>query len=201
MNKTADALIAKCERRDAVFGVVGLGYVGLPLAVELARAGYHVLGYDVNPRVVDGLNAGRSHVKDVTDAQLAEVRGRFSATSDAARLSEPDAISICVPTPLSKFKDPDVSFIVAATEAVKQVFSQFQSGKVFVQQGQYASAEKAFTNCLNVDPEKPVPVDKILKHFEKFGDYKQLAVHYIWEDLWWKRKNENIPWLEKEIRI
>lgn len=53
----------------------------------------------------------------------------------------------------------------------------------------------------NVDPETPVPVEKILKHFEKFGDYKQLAVHYIWEDLWWKRKNESIPWLEKEIRI
>ena len=53
----------------------------------------------------------------------------------------------------------------------------------------------------DVDPENPVPVDKILKHFDKFGDYKQLAVHYIWEDLWWKRKNENIPWLEKQIRI
>jgi 3-methyladenine DNA glycosylase/8-oxoguanine DNA glycosylase len=53
----------------------------------------------------------------------------------------------------------------------------------------------------DVDPEKPVSVDKILKHFERFGDYKQLAVHYIWEDLWWKRKNENIPWLEKQIRV
>ena len=53
----------------------------------------------------------------------------------------------------------------------------------------------------DVDPETPVPVEKILNHFEKFGEYKQLAVHYIWEDLWWKRKNENIPWLEKEIRI
>ncbi len=121
MNKTADALIAKCERRDVVFGVVGLGYVGLPLAVELARAGYHVLGYDVNPRVVDGLNAGRSHVKDVTDAQLAEVRGPVRGDDATPRgCSEPDAISICVPTPLSKFKDPDVSFIVAATEAVKR---------------------------------------------------------------------------------
>lgn len=53
----------------------------------------------------------------------------------------------------------------------------------------------------DVDPETPVPVEKILKHFEQFGDYKQLAVHYIWEDLWWKRKNENIPWLEKQIRV
>jgi UDP-N-acetyl-D-glucosamine dehydrogenase len=121
MSVTQD-LIAKAERRQILFGIVGLGYVGLPLAVELARAGYRVLGFDVNPDVVEGLNEGRSHVKDVTDAQLQRATecGRFSATTDMSRLSEPDAISICVPTPLSKFKDPDVSFIVAATDAVKK---------------------------------------------------------------------------------
>jgi len=121
MGVTQD-LIAKAERRQILFGIVGLGYVGLPLAVELSRAGYRVLGFDVNPDVVEGLNEGRSHVKDVTDAQLQRAMecGRFSATTDMSRLSEPDAISICVPTPLSKFKDPDVSFIVAATEAVKK---------------------------------------------------------------------------------
>ena len=113
-------LIGKAERRQILFGIVGLGYVGLPLAVELAQAGYRVLGFDVNPDVVDGLNAGRSHVKDVTDHQLQQQCERFSATTDMARLSEPDAISICVPTPLSKFKDPDVSYIVAATDAVKK---------------------------------------------------------------------------------
>jgi UDP-N-acetyl-D-glucosamine dehydrogenase len=116
----AQDLINKAERRQLLFGIVGLGYVGLPLAVELAQAGYRVLGFDVNPDVVEGLNAGRSHVKDVTDAQLQKQCQRFSATTDMARLSEPDAISICVPTPLSKFKDPDVSFIVAATDAVKK---------------------------------------------------------------------------------
>jgi UDP-N-acetyl-D-glucosamine dehydrogenase len=116
----AQDLISKADRRQILFGIVGLGYVGLPLAVELAQAGYRVLGFDVNPDVVDGLNAGRSHVKDVTDAQLQKQCERFSATTDMTRLSEPDAISICVPTPLSKFKDPDVSFIVAATEAVKK---------------------------------------------------------------------------------
>jgi UDP-N-acetyl-D-glucosamine dehydrogenase len=116
----AQDLITKAERRQIQFGIVGLGYVGLPLAVELAQAGYRVLGFDLNPDVVDGLNAGRSHVKDVTDAQLQKQCERFSATTDMSRLSEPDAISICVPTPLSKFKDPDVSFIVAATEAVKK---------------------------------------------------------------------------------
>jgi UDP-N-acetyl-D-glucosamine dehydrogenase len=118
----AQDLISKAERREVLFGIVGLGYVGLPLAVELARAGYRVLGFDVNQNVVDGLNAGRSHVKDVTPAQLQAAMecGRFSATTDMLRLSEPDAISICVPTPLSKFKDPDISFIVAATESVKK---------------------------------------------------------------------------------
>ena len=117
----ADQLIRKAGERDILFGVVGLGYVGLPLAYELVRAGYRVLGHDINERVVTGLMSGRSHIKDTSDAQLAEILkdGRFVATTDAKRLSEPDAISICVPTPLSKFKDPDVSFIVAATAAVK----------------------------------------------------------------------------------
>jgi UDP-N-acetyl-D-glucosamine dehydrogenase len=122
-------LIGKAERREALFGIIGLGYVGLPLAVELARAGYKVLGYDVNQRVVDGLNAGKSHIKDVRDADLREIlaMGRFEATTDGARLAEPDAISICVPTPLSKYKDPDVSFIVAATEAVKATLRRGQA--------------------------------------------------------------------------
>jgi UDP-N-acetyl-D-glucosamine dehydrogenase len=110
---------------------MGLGYVGLPLAVELAHAGYRVLGFDVNAGVVEGLNQGKSHVKDVAEAQLREAMecGRFSATTDMSRLSEPDAISICVPTPLSKFKDPDVSYIVAATEAVKK---QLRRGQAIV---------------------------------------------------------------------
>jgi UDP-N-acetyl-D-glucosamine dehydrogenase len=126
---TASELIGKAERREALFGIIGLGYVGLPLAVELARAGYTVLGYDISQRVVDGLNAGRSHIKDVKDADLREIvdAGRFSATTDASRLAEPDAISICVPTPLSKYKDPDVSFIVAATEAVKATLRRGQA--------------------------------------------------------------------------
>jgi UDP-N-acetyl-D-glucosamine dehydrogenase len=125
----AEDLIARAERRDLLFGIVGLGYVGLPLAVELAEAGYRVLGVDVQSKVVDGLNARHSHVKDVSDAQLAAVvdAGRFSATADMARLAEPDAISICVPTPRSKFKDPDVSYIVAATEAVKRTLRRGQA--------------------------------------------------------------------------
>src|SRR5262245_55811247 len=126
-SKVAESLLERIERRDIVFGIVGLGYVGLPLAVELAQAGYRVLGYDVNQRVVDGLNAGRSHVKDVSDSQLKDIAARFTATTNADRLGEADAISICVPTPLSKFKDPDVSFIVAATESVKRSLRRGQA--------------------------------------------------------------------------
>jgi UDP-N-acetyl-D-glucosamine dehydrogenase len=125
----ADALIQKAQRREVLFGIVGLGYVGLPLAVELASAGYRILGFDISERVVDGLNAGHSHVKDISDAQLGAAlqAGRFEATTDMSRLGEPDAISICVPTPLSKFKDPDVSYIVAATEAVKRTLRRGQA--------------------------------------------------------------------------
>ena len=125
----ARELIAKAERREARFGTIGLGYVGLPLAVELARAGYRVLGFDVNTGVVERLNAGRSHIKDVSDSQLrdAQAGGRFEATADLGRLGEPDAVSICVPTPLSKFKDPDVSFIQAATESLRRTLRRGQA--------------------------------------------------------------------------
>ncbi len=125
----ADDLVGLAERREALFGIIGLGYVGLPLAVELAQAGYRVLGYDILPGVVEGLNRGHSHVKDVPDSalQAAVKAGRFSATTDPARLAEADVVSICVPTPLSKFKDPDVSYIVAATDAVKKILRRGQA--------------------------------------------------------------------------
>jgi UDP-N-acetyl-D-glucosamine dehydrogenase len=125
----ANDLIQRAESRDIRFGIIGLGYVGLPLAVELTNAGYQVLGFDVSQRVVDGLNAGHSHVKDVSATQLEAIRktGRFEATTEGSRLRDADAISICVPTPLSKFKDPDVSYIVAATETVKRVLRPGQA--------------------------------------------------------------------------
>ncbi len=105
---------------DLTVGVVGLGYVGLPLSVEIARSGLGAVGFDVDPQVVDGINKGASHIEDVTGEELAEVlaTGRLEATTDMARLAECDAISISVPTPLSKTQDPDVSFVIAASEAV-----------------------------------------------------------------------------------
>jgi len=123
-----DALLAKAKDRSAVFGIVGLGYVGLPLAMELINAGYRVLGFDISTRVVEGLNAGRSHIQDIPSAAIAKVvkDGKFSATTDLARLSEPDAISIAVPTPLSKTKDPDVSYVIAATDSIKKTLRRGQ---------------------------------------------------------------------------
>ena len=93
-----DTLLAKAKDRTAVFGVVGLGYVGLPLAMELVRAGYRVLGFDVNARVVDSLNGGHSHIQDVLDASVEDAvqAKQFSATADLGRLKEPDVISISV---------------------------------------------------------------------------------------------------------
>src|SRR5207247_828262 len=108
--------------------IVGLGYVGLPLAMEFARAGFRVLGFDVSPSVVEDLNAGCSHVRDVPSAQVAQFlkAGKFGATADLARLGEPDVVSICVPTPLSKTKDPDVSYVLAATNSVKRTLRRGQ---------------------------------------------------------------------------
>ena len=113
-------LIHKITERSAHVSVVGLGYVGLPLAIEFARAGYRVTGLDTDADKVTGINAGRSHVQDVSSAALRQVveSGQFRATDDFAVLSEVDTISICVPTPLSKSKDPDISYIVSVTQAI-----------------------------------------------------------------------------------
>jgi len=103
-----------------VLGVIGLGYVGLPLAVEAGKGGIRVIGFDVSARVADSVNAGESHIQDVPAEDVKELRdaGMVEATIDMTRLAECDVISICVPTPLSKTRDPDVSYILAATEAV-----------------------------------------------------------------------------------
>jgi UDP-N-acetyl-D-glucosamine dehydrogenase len=108
------------ENRTAVVGVIGLGYVGLPLAVELARSGYRVLGFDISERAVEGISRGESHIQDVPSEVLRAYvdNGMISATTDLSRLAECDAISICVPTPLNKIKDPDLSYVVSASHAV-----------------------------------------------------------------------------------
>ena len=118
-----DQLLSRIDNRSAVVGVIGLGYVGLPLAVEFAKEGFTVVGFDVSQRVCDLLNAGESHIQDVAAADVADLvkRGLFRATTDAMELKTADALSIAVPTPLGKTRDPDMSYVQAAAETVTQV--------------------------------------------------------------------------------
>ncbi|HEX7360547.1 MAG TPA: nucleotide sugar dehydrogenase [Bryobacteraceae bacterium] len=106
--------------KTARVGVLGLGYVGLPLAVEFARAGFQVTGIDVQQSRVDAFNSGHSYVKDVPDSVFGPLveSGKLRATSDYSLIEELDTIDICVPTPLRKTKDPDMSYVVSATEAI-----------------------------------------------------------------------------------
>jgi UDP-N-acetyl-D-glucosamine dehydrogenase len=118
----SEDLHRKIINKTARVGVLGLGYVGLPLAVEFAKAGFDVIGIDVQQSKVDQFNAGRSYIKDVPDHTFAPLvrSGKLRATSDFSIIRTLDTIDICVPTPLRKTKDPDMSFVVAATEAIAQ---------------------------------------------------------------------------------
>ena len=120
MSGLAASLLEKIESRRARTGVVGLGYVGLPLAVELARSGYHATGIDLDVRKVDAINQGRSYIPDVPDAAVKSLReaGKLDATTDFSVVAQLDTINICVPTPLRKTKDPDMSYIVSAVDAI-----------------------------------------------------------------------------------
>jgi UDP-N-acetyl-D-glucosamine dehydrogenase len=114
---TLDALCSKITARTARASVIGLGYVGLPLATELGRAGFSVVGLDKDETKVDAIRAGRSYIPDVEARLFGELvgAGKLTASFDASVLAECDTVSICVPTPLRKTKDPDMSFILDAT--------------------------------------------------------------------------------------
>lgn len=117
---TKDVLLHRISDRSAVIGVIGLGYVGLPLAIEFIHAGFRVIGYDVSQRVVDLLMDGQSHIQDIPGetVRAAVTSGRFVATTHEDRLADCDAISIAVPTPLSKTRDPDMAYVLAAADAI-----------------------------------------------------------------------------------
>jgi UDP-N-acetyl-D-glucosamine dehydrogenase len=119
-SSVAAALLESIRTRRARTGVIGLGYVGLPLAVEFARAGYVTTGIDLDGQKVNAINEGRSYIDDVGTADVAALRahGKLSATTDFEALHYLDTVNICVPTPLRKTKDPDLSFIVAAAEQI-----------------------------------------------------------------------------------
>ncbi|NJD60648.1 MAG: UDP-N-acetyl-D-glucosamine dehydrogenase, partial [Anaerolineae bacterium] len=118
MNPIKDAVIQSLNERTARIGILGLGYVGLPLAAAFVEAGFKVTGIDPDPRKVNTLNQGVSYVQDVASEQIAKhlKLGKLSATTDFSALVDCDAVSICVPTPLRKTGDPDMSFILSATD-------------------------------------------------------------------------------------
>src|SRR6266540_1377849 len=120
MSALAAALLEKIESRRARTGVVGLGYVGLPLLVEFARAGFHATGIDLDTRKIQAINEGCSYIPDVSTSDLLALRraGKLDATTDFSIVEALDTINICVPTPLRKTKDPDMSYIVSAVEAI-----------------------------------------------------------------------------------
>jgi UDP-N-acetyl-D-glucosamine dehydrogenase len=113
----------KIKNKQARFGVIGLGYVGLPLGLTLSDAGFDVTGVDIDTNRIEAIKAGRSYITDISDQELqrAVSEKRFRATSDLSEIGKLDAVSICVPTPLRKTKDPDMSYIVAAADAIAKV--------------------------------------------------------------------------------
>ncbi len=116
----AENLIKRITSRRAKVGVLGLGYVGLPLAVEFAKAGFDVVGIDMQESKVAQFNSGKSYVQDVKDDVFGPLvlSGKLRATADFSVIRELDTIDICVPTPLRKTKDPDMSFVVSASEQI-----------------------------------------------------------------------------------
>ena len=116
-------LLEKIKKHEAQVAVIGIGYVGLPLATEMARAGFRTVGYDKSEDKVRQVNAGRSYIKDISDAELGPMvaEGRLRASTDPAVLAAADVVVICVPTPLNKTKEPDNSFIVSAADDLARV--------------------------------------------------------------------------------
>lgn len=115
-----DQLIRKFADRTAVIGIVGLGYVGLPLMLRYTDAGFRVLGFDIDTFKTDSLNSGKSYIEHIPSEKIAAARRKgFEATDDFSRIAEADAVILCVPTPLNKYREPDISFVTGTTNAVK----------------------------------------------------------------------------------
>ena len=115
-----DALLARFTHADATIAIMGMGYVGFPLAIATFAKGYSVLAYDIDPQKVAMLNAGKSYLKGIEDSAIADMAGarRFTATADAKQLAEADALIMCVPTPLTKNREPDMSYVEATARTI-----------------------------------------------------------------------------------
>lgn len=122
MNQVAENLLNKLNEKNATIGVVGLGYVGLPLAVEKAKAGYKVIGFDVQQERVDMVNKGQNYIGDIVEEELAEVvkNNKLICTTDYSKISEVDAVAICVPTPLDTYMQPDTSYVESSSKEISK---------------------------------------------------------------------------------
>lgn len=121
-----ERLLKKIQERDLTVGVVGLGYVGLPLAVEKAKAGFRTIGFDVQEEKVDLVNAGHNYIGDVVDSDLKRLveEERLTATTDFSFVSDVDFIAICVPTPLDQHQQPDISYVKSSAEAISKYLTK-----------------------------------------------------------------------------
>ncbi|MEI8133766.1 MAG: nucleotide sugar dehydrogenase [bacterium] len=131
MNSYAVALEEKIKQKTARIGIVGLGYVGLPLGVEFARKGFTTVGIDLDTRKITSLNSGKNYIQDIPDAEVESVikSGAFRAQADYANINELDIIYICVPTPFTENKEPDISFIRSAAESIA---AQLRQGQLII---------------------------------------------------------------------
>jgi UDP-N-acetyl-D-glucosamine dehydrogenase len=124
-------LLAKMQDKQALIGIIGLGYVGLPLALAYAEKGFKVLGFDIDPKKIEALSRGESYISHLDTARIAKATQSklLMATTDFSRLGEPDTLLICVPTPLTPQRDPDMSYIVSTTQQIK---SQLRQGQLII---------------------------------------------------------------------
>jgi UDP-N-acetyl-D-glucosamine dehydrogenase len=119
-------LLEKIKSKSADIGVIGLGYVGLPLVIEFCQAGFKVTGFDIDEDKVTLLNQGKSHIKHINDSHIARCRALFSATNDFLRLAYMDCIIICVPTPLNKYREPDLSYVFNTAKTIARYLRKGQ---------------------------------------------------------------------------
>jgi len=160
MTSVAAELTSKIENKTACVGIVGMGYVGLPLAVAVFDAGYEVLGFDIDPEKIECLNNGTPYLKHLGDdfSKEISVSDRFDATCDPCDLKKADIISLCVPTPLGKHNDPDLSFVLESTRAVAKI----------LRKGQLIVLESTTYPGTTRDEMLPILESSGLKHGEDF---------------------------------
>jgi UDP-N-acetyl-D-glucosamine dehydrogenase len=129
--KIADQLVEKISKKKANVGIIGMGYVGLPLLLRFWEEGFHILGFDVDSKKVASLKKGKSYLKSISSSRISQLvrSGRFDATDDFSRLREPDCIVICVPTPLTEKMEPDLQYIEKTTDAIQK---ELRKGQLIV---------------------------------------------------------------------